>query len=147
MAKATEKDDLLSRAAVSIKAPRSRVWAALVTPEDIKQYMFGTQARSDWQVGRPITWSGEWQGKAYEDKGTILGIEPERRLQYSHFSPLSGQPDTPENYHTVTIELADEGDRTHVALTQDNNANAEERDHTVKTWEMMLGSLKSFLEQ
>jgi uncharacterized protein YndB with AHSA1/START domain len=147
MAKATEKDDLLSRAAVSINAPRSRVWAALVEPEDIKQYMFGSQVRSDWQVGRPITWSGEWQGQAYEDKGTILGFEPERRLQYSHFSPLTGQPDTPDNYHTVTIELADEGERTHVALTQDNNANAEERDHTTKTWEMMLGALKSFLEQ
>jgi hypothetical protein len=64
--------------------------------------MFGT----DWKEGSPIVWQGEWQGKAYQDKGTILKIDQERVLQYSHFSPLSGQPDVPESYHTVTIELS-----------------------------------------
>ena len=65
---------------------------ALVDPAAIKQYMFGTTVESDWREGSSIVWKGEWQGRAYEDKGVILRLEPGRLLQYSHFSPLSGAP-------------------------------------------------------
>ncbi|RPI81774.1 MAG: SRPBCC domain-containing protein [Chloroflexi bacterium] len=139
--------DLIATATVNIHAPIKKVWQALVNPDEIRQYMFGTNVFTDWRVGRPIIWKGEWQGKSYEDKGVILQIKPEKILQYSHFSPLSGQPDRPGNYHTVTIELSDLGYQTHILLTQDNNANEEERDHSQQNWEMMLTSLKKHLEQ
>jgi hypothetical protein len=112
----------------------------------IKQYMFGTNAVSDWEEGAPIVWKGEWEGKPYEDKGVIMQLKPERVLQYSHFSPLSGQPDVPENYHTVTIELFPRGAGTTVTLSQDNNATEEERKHSEQNWQMMLDSLKRFME-
>ena len=83
--------------------------------------MFGTNVISDWYEGSPIVWKGEWQGKPYEDKGHIFQFKPEQTIQYSHFSPLSGLPDEPENYHTVTIELTTAGNRTNVSLAQDNN--------------------------
>jgi len=118
-----------------------------VTPEAIKQYMFGANVISDWREGSPIVWKGEWQGKSYEDKGVILRIKPGRMIRYSHFSPLSGLPDKPENYHTVTIELSAEGNQTHVSLNQDNNPTEEARAHSEKNWRMMLSSLKKFLEQ
>ena len=104
--------DFIATTAVVIDAPKAAVWKALVTPAAIKQYMFGTDARSDFKKGSPITWEGEWQGKPYKDKGVIQRVEPERVMQYTHFSPLSGQPDRPENYHTVTIELSDAGGQT-----------------------------------
>jgi Activator of Hsp90 ATPase homolog 1-like protein len=47
----------------------------------------------------------------------------------------------------VTIELERTGVRTVVALTQDNNATAEARDHSQKNWEMMLDGLKTLLER
>jgi uncharacterized protein YndB with AHSA1/START domain len=112
----------------------------------IKQYMFGTNVVTDWKKGSPIAWQGEWQGKAYEDKGIILQIEPERILQYSHFSPLSGQPDIPENYHTVTITLSGKGPQTTVTFTQDNNESEEAREHSEKNWQMMIEGLKKLLE-
>ena len=68
-------------------------------------------------------------------------------LQYSHFSPLSGLPETAENYHTVTIELAEEGDRVRVSLSQDHNATEEEVEQSRQNWEMMLTSLKKYLEE
>ena len=141
------QNTLTAKANVEIKAPIPKVWAALVDPAMIKQYMFGTNAVSDWREGAPIVWKGEWEGKPYEDKGTILQLKPEHLLQYSHFSPLSGQPDVPENYHTVTIELAPAGAGTMVALSQDNNATEEEREHSEQNWGMMLNSLKRFLEK
>ena len=127
-------NDLMARASVAISAPVAKVWEALVDADAINQYMFGTNVVTDWREGSPILWRGEWQGKTYEDKGVILQLKPEQRLQYSHFSPLSGLPDKPENYHTVTIELSGEGSQTLVTLTQDNNATEEERKHSEKNW-------------
>src|SRR3712207_3761127 len=96
-------ENLIAKASVTINASSEKVWDALVNPEAIKQYMFGTNVVSGWREGSPIIWRGEWQGKPYEDKGVILRFKPGRGLQYSHFSPLSGLPDKPESYHTVTI--------------------------------------------
>jgi len=137
---------IVAKVETTIEAPATEVWEALVTPETIKQYMFGATVRSDWKEGSPITWKGEWKGKPYEDKGVILDIEPERRLEYSHYSPLSGLPDTPENHHTVRIELASKGDKTLVTLTQDNNPDAEAREHSEKNWRMMLDGMKKVIE-
>ena len=139
--------NLIAKASVTINAPSRKVWEALVNPEAIKQYMFGTAVVSNWRQGSPIVWKGEWQGKAYEDKGVIFQLKPERILQYSHFSPLSGVPDTPENYHTVTIELSRVQNQTLLSLAQDHNSTEEERDHSAKNWEMMLTSIKALLEQ
>lgn len=139
--------NLIAKTSIAMKAPKAKVWNALVDPKAIQQYMFGTTAVSDWHEGSPIVWKGEWQGKAYEDKGVIFQFKPERTLQYSHFSPLAGLPDKPENYHTVTIDLSEAGDQTHVSLSQDNNLTEKERDDFAKNWGMMLTGLKKFLEQ
>jgi uncharacterized protein YndB with AHSA1/START domain len=137
---------LIAEASTTINAPAGKVWDALVNPSLIKQYMFGTNVTSEWRKGSPIVWKGEWQGKKYEDKGTILELRPERMLRYSHYSPLSGLPDTAENYHNITIELKSKGKQTEVSLSQDNNLTEEERQDSQKNWEMMLAGLKKLLE-
>ncbi len=86
---------IVANVSTTISAPKSKVWDALVNPTAIKKYMFGTDVVSDWREGSPIVWRGEWKGKPYEDKGTICHVERETRLEYTHFSPLAGQPDKP----------------------------------------------------
>jgi uncharacterized protein YndB with AHSA1/START domain len=141
---------LIAKASVSIDAATEKVWDALVNPEAIRQYMFGTEVITDWRTGSPIVWRGKWGGKQYEDKGVVLRFEPGRAIQYSHFSPFTGCPDIPENYHTVTVELSGEGDQTRISLTQDNNASEPARAHSEENWKGMLTALtamKKFLEQ
>jgi uncharacterized protein YndB with AHSA1/START domain len=138
--------NLVAKSSITVNAPPTKVWSALVTPAAIKQYMFGTNVTTSWKEGSPIVWKGEWQGKAYEDKGVIRQFKPERTLEYTHFSPLAGLPDKPENYHTVTVQLSPEGTQTRVTLSQDNNADEKEREHSEKNWTMMLGGLKKFVE-
>ena len=138
--------DRIATSSTTINAPGSRVWDALVTPAAIKQYMFDTTVVSTWKEGSPISWKGVWEGKAYEDRGVILQFKPQRTLQYSHFSPLSGLPDHPDSYHTVTIELSPEGTGTRVSLSQDNNRTDEEREHSERNWSKMLAGLKKFAE-
>lgn len=139
--------DSLAQASISIDAPVEKVWEALVTPEIVKQYMFGTTVVSNWLVGSPIRWEGEWKGKSYEDKGEILQNDPLRLLSYSHYSPMTGAPDVPESYHTVTITLAHQNSGTLLTLIQDNNANEEDRQHSEDNWKGMLVEMKKVVEE
>ena len=138
--------DYVATAESEIDAPPSQVWAALTDPEQIKKYMFGSQVETDWRPGSPIVWKGEYEGKRYEDKGEIVEFEPERRLKMTHFSPLSGQEDVPENYHTLVYELEEHGAKTRVSLSQDKNPTEEAAEHSRANWEQMLSGLKQVFE-
>jgi uncharacterized protein YndB with AHSA1/START domain len=139
-------DKFTAQAKTTIHAPASKVWEAITKPDLIKQYLFDTDVISDWKVGSPITYKGEWEGKSFEDKGKILTFEPNKRLRSTHWSPLSGVPDTPENYHTVTYELSGRDGSTDVTITQDNNASEEERAHSEQNWNTVLDHMKRLLE-
>ena len=100
----------------------------------------------DWQPGSPITWSGEWEGKPYQDKGEVLQAEPGRLLEITHYSPLTGDDDVPENYHTVRYELSQAGDGTAVQLTQDGCDSAKQAEEFSQNWQGMLDGLKQVAE-
>ena len=142
-----ETKSIIAKADTTINASVDVVWKALVTPSTIKKYMFGSDVVSDWREGAAIRWKGQWKGTFYEDKGVILEMAPPKKLSYSHFSPLTGESDIPENYHTVTIELNQKGSSTDVSLTQDNNKNEDGKRHSEKNWSQMLSSLKQVVEQ
>ena len=137
---------LVATAETEIDAPRSRVWRALTDPGQIRQYMFGSQVKTDWKPGSPITWKGEYEGRKYEDKGEILEVEDERRLKLTHFSASSGEEDAPENYHTLVYELEENDGTTRVCLTQDNNKSKEAAERSQANWEAMLAGLKQVVE-
>lgn len=137
----------VATAVIDIDAAPARVWAALTDPELIREYMFGSQVETSWQPGSPIVWKGEYEGKPYQDKGRIVAIEPVRRLELTHFSPLSGQEDIPANYHTLLYELEDRGGTTRISLSQDNNSSENEADHAKGMWETMLEGLKEVSER
>jgi uncharacterized protein YndB with AHSA1/START domain len=133
---------------LTIEAPPAKVWRTLTDPDQVREYMHGTNLATDWVVGDPITWSGEWKGKPYVDKGTVLEVDPERRLSYTHWSPMGGSDDRPENYHTVSIDLAPDGSRTKLTLTQDNNPTQADADAMAENnWGPMLDDLKATAER
>ena len=136
----------VAQATVTINTSAAKVWEALTNPEILKQYYFGADIISDWKVGSPIIYKGQWQVKSYEDKGTILTFEPGKLLVTTHWSPLSGVADSPENYHKVSYELSEQGGSTQVTLTQDNNATEEEKTQSDQFWKTMLDGLKKLLE-
>ncbi len=139
-------ENRIAKASVLINAPVSRVWEALTQPELIKQYLFGTEVTTDWQVGSPITYHGVWQGKTYTDKGKVLQVEPGRKIVSTFWSALSGVPDQPENYKTVQYELFNQGSATRLTVTQDNNSSEEEAQHSTQNWQGVLEGIKKLLE-
>lgn len=138
--------DHVAHASTNVAAPADKVWNALTNPDAIKQYMFGATVTSDWKVGSPITWKGEMNGKPYEDKGKVLRADAGRLIEYTHFSPMGGQPDVPENYHTVTVKLSPDGAGTRVDLDQTKNATDDARKHSEQNWKEMLSGLKKIVE-
>jgi len=136
----------IAQATILVNAPTAKVWDALTKPELIKVYLFGTQVTTDWRVGSPITYTGTWEGKQYEDKGKILEIEPGKRLVSTYWSSMGGTPDLPENYNTVRYELSSEGSRTKLTIIQDNNTSEEAANHSQQNWNMVLDSLKKVVE-
>ena len=70
----------LATAEVDVSAPADRVWQAMTDPRLIAEYMFGSRVETDWQVGSPITWSGEFEGRPFEDHGTVVAVQPGQLL-------------------------------------------------------------------
>ena len=141
-------DTFVGHASVTINAPRAKVWAALVNPETIMQYMPVTSVVSEWEEGSPIVWTSEFQGKRFEVKGTVLRFEPERLLEYDHSLPIvrtSGVAHSRE-HRRVTIELGAFDAQTHVAVTEQGNKNKREFEHSEGSWRMVLYGLKALLE-
>jgi uncharacterized protein YndB with AHSA1/START domain len=132
--------------AISLNAPASKVWKALTDPSIIKQYLFGTEAESDWKKGSKITYRGEWEGKQYEDKGEIVDIVPERLLHTTYFSSMRGKEDRPENYNNVIYDLKEDNGHTILTLSQDNIDSEEELLHSEANWSRVLDGMKRIVE-
>lgn len=137
---------LTASASVAIDAEPAVVWARLTDPELISQAFFGATVDTDWRPGSTITFSGEWQGRPFQDTGEIVTVEPARVLRFTHFSPLTGQPDVPENYHTVTFELTPWEGGTDLTVHQTNAASEEEREHSAANWSSVLNTVKQVSE-
>lgn len=52
------------RSSTTIQAPIERVWKAITTPSEMKQWFFGVDTEADWRPGGRLIHRGEYQGKA-----------------------------------------------------------------------------------
>jgi uncharacterized protein YndB with AHSA1/START domain len=138
---------LIATTTTSIHASPSDVWKALIDPDIVKKYMHGAIVSSDWAVGSPITFTGEWEGQQYVDKGTILEIIPERVLGYSFWSPLFGNEDFEDNYTHVTYHISEYHHETTLTITQDNLETDEDVVKAEENWMRVGRNIKHILEE
>ncbi|WP_151083937.1 SRPBCC family protein [Nocardioides cynanchi] len=139
--------DHVAGAETEISASPEQVWAALTDPEAISRFMFGSQVETDWQVGSAITWTGEYDGTSFEDKGEILEVDEPSRLRMTHYSPLSGQPDEPSSYHHLDYRLEASDAGTRLTLEQDGNDSEEQAEQFAANWQTMLDQVKEYVEE
>ena len=131
----------------TLHAPVDEIWRVLTNARQVGSLFMGSTVETDFHVGSPITFKGEFKGRPYEDKGEILSVDECRRLSFSHYSGMSGAPDMPESYHVVTFDLKPDSDGTRVTLTQSNLTGgvrqsdiAHKADYE-KTWSAVLDGL------
>lgn len=145
---------LLVKNTIIINAPVSKVWDALTNPSQTKKYMFGCEALSDWRKGSPLTWEMIHEGKPFVAvKGTIIDIEPNKRLVYTTIDPHAAIKDDPENYLTVTYLLSSDNGKTSLTVTQgdytkvaDGERRYTEAYNNGEGWNPILMEIKKMLE-
>lgn len=128
-----------------INAPIDKVWNALTNPAIVKQYFFGSHLVTDWNVGNPIYFQGEWEGKPYQDKGIIQEYTPQQSLSFTYLSNWSGLPDIPENYLLVSYTVKPVHDHTELTITQ-TNYDEERARHSEENWASVVDGLKKLVE-
>jgi uncharacterized protein YndB with AHSA1/START domain len=105
---------------VKILAPAKKVWLALTSPGLVKQWQYGSDLLTTWEVGTSIVFRNEWNGQVFEQKGAIVEFSPESRLKYSLFFPRPGVEDIPENYFLMTYELTESDGSTSLLVRQED---------------------------
>lgn len=146
--------NLLVKNMIEIDAPKSKVWDALINPEQTKKYMFGCETVSDWKQGSSLLWRMLYEGKELiAVKGNIVDIQPEKRLAYTTFDPNSTMEDIPENYLTVTYDLSTENEKTVLTVTQGDYNKVAEGERRYKEaynggegWNPILVEIKKLVE-
>lgn len=133
-------------ASVMVKAPIARVWAALTQPALVKRYFFGSNLVTDWGVGSPLYFRGEWEGNAYEDRGTVKSYEPMKTLSYDYWSNMSGEPDVLEKRALVRYDVSERDGLVEVKVTQSNMPTKERAADSEKNWPVVLEGLKGVCE-
>ncbi len=137
---------MIATASTDIDATPEQVWDSLTEPQQIAVWMQGAQVSTTWEVGSPITWDGEYDGRRYQDKGNVLIHDEPHILSVTHYSPMMGEPDAPENYHTLVYTLTPKSDGTRLELTQDGCTDQDQADQFSQNWQQMLDALKAHLE-
>lgn len=147
--------NLFVKDSITIEAPSSRVWDALINPEQTKKYMFGCETVSDWKIGSPLLWKGNYEGQDMVFvKGNILDFQPEKILSYTTIDPNNPAiADIPENYLTVTYTLEEKNGSTELTISQGDYSKVDDGEKryadTVEGggWTSILEAIKMLLEE
>ena len=142
------RQDLIVSQAIDVNADLPTIWEVLTNPEHIKEYLFGTETLTDWQVGSPIIFQGNYEGHTYRDKGVILENNLHKQLRYSYWSGFSGLDDKPENHSTIIYTLSNISDtRTRFTWTQKGYATEEAFAHSKLGMSEFLEQIKDIMER
>lgn len=136
----------ISISKITINAPASRVWEAVTKPELVKQWQYGADLITDWQKGHPIVYRSEWEGTVYEQKGTVLEVEPGKLAKYTLFAPRPGLAEKPENTFIMTYLLEEIDGQTILTITQDDPREQEPHEQAEDEKNSVLNGLKKLVE-
>lgn len=124
----------------TIDAPVSKIWTAWTTVDQYSQWASAEDVEFDVRPG------GAWSsvmvipgGNRVPLTGVFTEVKENQRLVVGMNPPGGGEP------VLMTIELAAEGDRTRVSLSQDDLGSAENRDNAEQGSNFLLDSLTAFL--
>lgn len=129
----------------TINAPIDKVWDGLTNSEIVKQYFFGTELVTTWNVGEDIIFQGEWEGQKYKDKGKVLEYSKNEKLAYSYLSNWANMEDKPENYLWVCYEVKPIENGTELTISQ-TNYDEERAKHSEGNWASLIDGLKKIVE-
>jgi hypothetical protein len=100
---------------------------------------------TDWKINSPIIIRG-FHHIRFENKGTVLQFDREKKLSYSHLSSVSRLPDKPENYSILEFNLTPSGKQTLLELIISNFPTETIRKHLEFYWRTTVVKIKRMAE-
>lgn len=140
--------NLIASNNINIQSTPEKVWDVLTNPEQIKEYLFGTEVLTNWNIGNSIIFQGDYNGQQYKDKGNVIENKKNELLKYDYWSGFSGLDDKPENYSVVTYKI-EKLDDNFVNFTwhQQGFSSEEGKCHTEEGLITMLEKIKELAEE
>lgn len=106
---------------ITINATPEMVWNTLTSADAIKLWQYGSVLQTNWEVGSKIKFVTEWEGKTFEQWGTVLEFTPNHKLRYSLFAPRPDLEDKPGNYFEMIYLLTEKSGQTMLEIIQEDN--------------------------
>lgn len=128
-----------------IRAPKERVWQALISPEFTSRYFHATHIDSTWEPGAPVYYRYSEDGDIAVD-GEVIEFDPPQRLVISWHVRYDERA-IREAPSRVTFTLNETNDQTRLKIVHDQFP--EETivfEGIAEGWPWILSSLKSLLE-
>jgi len=128
---------------IYIASTPEKVWQALTDGDMSEQYWHGNRVTSDWKKGS----SFEIKMRRHDKNltGTVLEVDPPRRLAYSfqpHHVGMAGEPPS-----RVVFDIEQQKDQVKLTIVHDGFAAGSKVFEAIsRGWPLVLSSLKSYLE-
>lgn len=131
---------------IIIDAPLERVWKTLTDPQLVKQWQYGSELVTSWNVGGEIRFRTEWEGKVFEQWGRILEVKPNALLRYTLFAPRPDLEDKPDNYFIMNYILTPSDGKVSLEILQEDNRPGAKQEEPQGEENPVLQGLKSVAE-
>ena len=131
---------------LTINAPQEKVWDALTNPEKVKAWQYGSELTTDWKVGSEIRFKSEWEGQTFEQWGTVMEVEPNKKLRYNLYAPRPDLEDRPENYFEMAYQLTEKDNGTELLIVQEDNRPGAKQEPEQGEENPVLKMLKDLVE-
>jgi uncharacterized protein YndB with AHSA1/START domain len=133
---------------IFIRAPRERVWNALIDPEYTTRYFHGTRFESSFEPGAPYVSRIVEQDRLAVD-GTIEVFEPPSRLVYTwhplYDAEMAAEP--PSRVEWTLTPATEDGAVTRVTMRHGDLAMSPKTWESVRVgWVAIIDSMKTLLE-
>ena len=140
--------DLRLQEAIEMKTTLKELWHMLTDPEEIKAYFWGTEVTTDWKAGSPISFKGEWEHQTYEDKGTIIDIQPEKLIRYNYWSSFWGEDISPDERSIITYQIREISDGfVELMVIQEGFKDEQSLNHSKTNWNGIMNNIKNIIEK
>jgi uncharacterized protein YndB with AHSA1/START domain len=127
-----------------IRTTPEQLWAALTSPDFMKQYWFGMHHETDWKAGSP--WRLVFPDGRVADAGEIVEIDPPRRLVLKWRNEFRPELKS-EGYSRCTVELEPVAGAVKLTITHVmDRAESKLIEAVSGGWPRILSNLKSLLE-
>ncbi|MFP3243793.1 MAG: SRPBCC family protein [Paraburkholderia sp.] len=127
-----------------IRTTPEQLWAALTRPEFTRQYWFGIEQETDWQVGSP--WQIRFADGRIADTGEIVEADPPRRLSIKWRNEFRPELKA-EGFSRCTMVLEPTGGAVKLTVTHVMERSGSKFIEAVSGgWPQILSNLKSLLD-